>query len=141
MINTNMEQCACGASKILNQQKDRSGELGISIVEVLIGGLLLSIAMLFALQHLTVQCALIAANARQRLADGEALSAISKAAAQKQADYTGSFTINPDGTATLGTLQSGYYDYIVSPDPMSATQPTLPSQCGSWPCAVDPSSV
>ncbi|MGH9826457.1 MAG: hypothetical protein ACREDR_24780 [Blastocatellia bacterium] len=116
-------------------------EAGLSIVEFLIGGLLLSMAMIFAAQHLAAQVAMISLNARQRLADGEALAALSKAAAQKQADYDGSFTLNSNGTATLGTLQTGYYDYVVSPDPMSSTTPTLPPQCGSWPCAVDPSAI
>ncbi|MGH9765730.1 MAG: hypothetical protein ACREDR_39155, partial [Blastocatellia bacterium] len=87
------------------------------------------------------QVSMVALHARQRVADGEALSAINKATDLKQADYAGSFTPNPDGTATLGTLQNGYYDYVVIPDPLSSTPPILPSQCPSWPCPCDPSAL
>lgn len=113
---------------------------GISLVETLMAALIISVSLIIAAQHFVVNATLLGLNARQRLAEAESVSAISKAISLKQADSTGSLVVNADTTITVGSLQSGYYDYVVGPDPMSSTTPALPTGCGAWPCAIDPSS-
>jgi hypothetical protein len=118
----------------------RGSEGGFTIVETLIAVLVFSFAAIIAAQHLAVGVTLLGLHARQRLAEAQAVSAVSKVIASRPPDYTGSLVPNADGTVTLGTLQAGYYDYVVSPDPMSTATPPLPPGCGAWPCAVDPSA-
>ncbi len=115
-----------------------STETGITIVEALIAVLAISIVLLITAQLGSVSATMLSLTARQRLADGQATSVVSKLVAQKSADYSAALIVNPTGTVSLGTLQAGYFDYVVAPDPMAKATPVLPASCGAWPCAVEP---
>lgn len=125
--------------KELNRRR-RGTEEGFTLVETLVGGLIISLLALVVFQLFAVDAALLALSSLHRDADAEATGCVSRVAALKPADNSRSLTWNTaDRTVAVWELVPGYYDFVVYPGENNKVD--LPEGCNGWPCAVDPTKI